>query len=90
MLPLRPVLFVLLLLPGLAVAGPKDDKREQVRTLCQRGREAVARIVGRDTAEMDEPAVARATIESAAENLSDGVIAPAFWFLLLGLPGLLV
>ena len=43
MLPLRPVLFVLLLLPGLAVAGPKDDKREQVRTLCQRGREAVAR-----------------------------------------------
>lgn len=54
------------------------------------GREAVAKIVGRDTAEMDESAVARAAIESAAENLSDGVIAPAFWFLLLGLPGLFV
>lgn len=54
------------------------------------GRRAVARIVGRDTAEMQAPDVARAAIESAAENLSDGVVAPAFWFLLLGLPGLLV
>lgn len=54
------------------------------------GRASVAMIVGRDTSTMDEPAVARAAIESAAENLSDGVIAPAFWFLLLGLPGLLV
>jgi adenosylcobinamide-phosphate synthase len=53
------------------------------------GRRAVAKIVGRDTAEMDEPAIARAAIESAAENFSDGVIAPAFWFLLLGLPGML-
>ncbi|OIP84956.1 MAG: cobalamin biosynthesis protein CobD [Rhodobacterales bacterium CG2_30_65_12] len=53
------------------------------------GRRAVAQIVGRDTGEMDEPGVARAAIESAAENLSDGVIAPAFWFLLLGLPGML-
>ncbi len=39
---------------------------------------------------MDDPAIARAAIESAAENLSDGVIAPAFWFLVAGLPGLLV
>ncbi|MCT8159200.1 adenosylcobinamide-phosphate synthase CbiB [Pseudoruegeria sp. SHC-113] len=54
------------------------------------GRRAVAMIVGRDTATMDAPATARAAIESAAENLSDGVIAPAFWFLLLGLPGLMV
>jgi len=54
----------------------------------ENGRAAVARIVGRDTAEMTGPEVARAAIESAAENLSDGVIAPAFWFLLLGLPGL--
>ncbi|MEQ9257921.1 MAG: adenosylcobinamide-phosphate synthase CbiB [Roseovarius sp.] len=54
------------------------------------GRLAVAQIVGRDTGGMDEPAVARAAIESAAENFSDGVAAPAFWFLLLGLPGLLL
>ncbi|MEH7827323.1 adenosylcobinamide-phosphate synthase CbiB [Gemmobacter denitrificans] len=54
------------------------------------GRRQVAMIVGRDTAVMDEPAVARAAIESAAENLSDGVIAPLFWYLVAGLPGLLL
>ena len=54
------------------------------------GRRAVAMIVGRDTAAMTEGDVARAAIESAAENLSDGVIAPAFWFLIGGLPGLLL
>ncbi|MCX7566746.1 adenosylcobinamide-phosphate synthase CbiB [Sulfitobacter sp. F26169L] len=54
------------------------------------GRRAVAMIVSRDTAQMDQSAVARSAIESAAENLSDGVIAPIFWFLLGGLPGLIV
>ena len=53
------------------------------------GRLMVARIVSRDTARMQPPAIARSAIESAAENLSDGVIAPAFWYLLGGLPGLL-
>jgi adenosylcobinamide-phosphate synthase len=52
------------------------------------GRLAVAQIVGRDTAAMDGSDVARAAIESAAENLSDGVIAPVFWFVVAGLPGL--
>ena len=51
-------------------------------------RAAVARIVGRDPASLDEPRICRAAIESTAENFSDGVVAPAFWFLLLGLPGL--
>ena len=54
------------------------------------GRRAVAKIVSRDTGAMDQSAVARSAIESAAENLSDGVIAPAFWFLLGGLPGVLI
>uniref|UniRef100_UPI003563BE0B adenosylcobinamide-phosphate synthase CbiB n=1 Tax=Shimia sp. TaxID=1954381 RepID=UPI003563BE0B len=54
------------------------------------GRRAVARIVSRDTDGMQADAVARSAIESAAENLSDGVIAPAFWLLVGGLPGLLV
>ena len=54
------------------------------------GRRAVAMIVGRDTAALSEPAVARAAIESAAENLSDGVIAPAFWFAIGGLPLMIV
>ena len=52
------------------------------------GRAAVALVVGRDTAEMDASDVARAAIESAAENLSDGVAAPAFWFAVAGLPGM--
>jgi adenosylcobinamide-phosphate synthase len=54
------------------------------------GKRQVSMIVGRDTSAMDASAVARGAIESAAENLSDGVIAPAFWFLIAGLPGLLV
>ncbi|GIT89827.1 cobalamin biosynthesis protein CobD [Jannaschia pagri] len=53
------------------------------------GRLAVAMIVGRDTAQMDAPQIARAAIESGAENLSDGVIAPAFWFAIGGLPAML-
>jgi len=54
------------------------------------GRTAVAQIVSRDTASMTGPQVARAAIESGAENFSDGVVAPAFWFLVAGLPGLLI
>ncbi len=49
---------------------------------------AVSRIVGRDPASLDESRICRAAIESTAENFSDGVVAPALWFLLLGLPGL--
>ena len=52
------------------------------------GRRAVSMIVGRDPETLDEPAVARAAIESLAENFSDGVVAPAFWLLLGGLPGI--
>lgn len=54
------------------------------------GRLMVGRIVSRNTRDMNQPQVARAAIESGAENLSDGVIAPAFWFLVAGLPGLLL
>ena len=52
------------------------------------GRASVAMIVGRDTSGMTGPDVVRAAIESAAENLSDGVVAPVFWYLILGLPGI--
>ena len=51
-------------------------------------RQALGRIVGRETAALDEPAMARAAIESLAENTSDGVTAPLFWGALFGLPGL--
>lgn len=53
------------------------------------GRTAVSHIVGRDPASLDAAGCARAAAESAAENFSDGFVAPVFWFLLLGLPGLL-
>ncbi|WP_282022235.1 adenosylcobinamide-phosphate synthase CbiB [Ruegeria faecimaris] len=63
---------------------------EGLQTSLVDGRAQVAMIVSRDTKDMTEAQAARSAIESAAENLSDGVIAPAFWFLVGGLPGLLV
>jgi len=51
------------------------------------GREAVSHIVGRDTKALDEAGVARAAIESLAENFSDGVVAPVLWMIIAGLPG---
>lgn len=54
------------------------------------GRQEVAKIVGRNTEHMQSTDVVRATIESVAENFSDGVIAPAFWYLILGVPGILI
>jgi adenosylcobinamide-phosphate synthase len=52
------------------------------------GRQAVSHIVGRDAATLDRAGVARAAIESLAENFSDGIVAPVFWLLLAGLPGI--
>ncbi|CAD0213801.1 Cobalamin biosynthesis protein CobD [Rhizobium rhizogenes] len=51
------------------------------------GRRAVSMIVGRDPQKLDEAAICRAAIESLAENFSDGIVAPALWLGLLGLPG---
>ena len=65
-----------------AVATAMDDGIAKART-------AVGMIVGRDTKAMKKGDIARAAIETGAENLSDGVIAPALWFLVGGLPGLL-
>ena len=53
------------------------------------GRKQVARIVGRDTSQLSAQEVRTAALETLAENLSDGVIAPLFWFALLGTPGML-
>ena len=66
----------------LAVARGLDKGVEPARA-------AVAMIVGRDPERLDEHAIGRAAIESTAENFSDGVIAPLFWALVLGLPGIL-
>ena len=53
------------------------------------GRKQVGRIVGRDTAQLSEQEIKAATLETLAENLSDGVIAPLFWFLIAGVPGIM-
>jgi len=53
------------------------------------GRQQVARIVGRETSQLSAQEVRTAALETLAENLSDGVIAPLFWFALLGTPGML-
>lgn len=53
------------------------------------GRRQVARIVGRDTAHLSAQEVRTAALETLAENLSDGVVAPLFWFAVLGVPGML-
>lgn len=53
------------------------------------GRSAVAMIVGRDTRALDEAGICRAAVESLAENFSDAVVAPVFWYVLFGFPGLL-
>ncbi len=53
------------------------------------GRRQVGRIVGRDTASLSDGEIRTAALETLAENLSDGVVAPLFWYALLGVPGML-
>lgn len=55
----------------------------------EEGRRQVARIVGRDTSQLSAQEVRTAALETLAENLSDGVVAPLFWYALLGVPGML-
>jgi adenosylcobinamide-phosphate synthase len=82
------ILTVAILLAQKSLVDHVRAVAAALRQSVPEGRRAVAMIVGRDTAEMTGPDIARAAIESAAENLSDGVVAPVFWFLIAGLPGL--
>ncbi|MEM6481492.1 MAG: adenosylcobinamide-phosphate synthase CbiB [Pseudomonadota bacterium] len=84
------VLVVAILLAHRSLMDHVSHVSRDLRLSIGDGRRAVAMIVGRDTKNMDQPEVARAAIESAAENFSDGVIAPAFWFLVAGLPGIII
>jgi adenosylcobinamide-phosphate synthase len=54
----------------------------------EKGRRQLSRIVGRDTANLDAQEIRTAALETLAENLSDGVVAPLFWYMLLGVPGM--
>ena len=62
---------------------------EAVDRSMEEGRQQVARIVGRDTSELTEQEVRIAALETLAENLSDGVVAPVFWYAILGVPGMM-
>lgn len=85
------MLIGLLAYPALALRSLYSHVRAVHRALAaddlSAAREAVGMIVGRDTQSLDESGVTRAAIESLAESFCDGVVAPFFWLLLLGLPG---
>ncbi|WP_294329890.1 adenosylcobinamide-phosphate synthase CbiB [uncultured Sphingomonas sp.] len=86
------VLVALAALPGLAQRSLYRHVRPVAAALARgdlaAARTAVGYIVGRDTARLDAPGVARAAIESLAESFCDGIVAPLFWLLVGGLPGL--
>lgn len=88
--PLWQVLIAAVLLAQRSLVQHVQTVGDALRLSLGDGQRTVAMIVGRDTAVLDRSGVTRSAIESAAENFSDGVIAPAFWFLLGGLPGLLL
>ena len=88
--PLPEALAAAILLAQRSLVEHVGAVAQALRRSLRDGRVAVALIVGRDVTAMDEAAVARSAIESAAENLSDGVLAPALWFMVAGLPGMAV
>ena len=88
------VWFELLIVAILLAGRSLDQHVRAVASALVQGnlaaaRQAVSRIVGRNPDNLDASAIARASIESNAENLADGVVAPAFYYLLLGLPGII-
>ena len=88
--PLAEIIVTAVLLAQKSLVDHVRAVADGLRQSLPQGRRSVAMIVSRDTNDMPADSVARSAIESAAENLSDGVIAPAFWFLIAGLPGLLI
>lgn len=90
-LPVPALWLALLAWPALAMRSLDDHARAVWRPLragdLPAARRAVGMIVGRDTRDLDENGVARAAIESLAESFCDGVLAPLFWLVVLGLPG---
>lgn len=85
--------IVLIATTGLAQRSLWDHVRAVAAPLSRddlaAARTALSQVVGRDTAGLDEAGIAAAGIETLAESFCDGVVAPAFWFAVLGLPGLL-
>ena len=88
--PLIEIILTAILLAQKSLVQHVQDVAQSLRMSLTAGRRSVAMIVGRDTAHMDATQVARSAIESAAENFSDGIVAPVFWFVIAGLPGLII
>ena len=82
------VLLIFYCLAGTTLVREVRMVFEATDRSLEEGRRQVARIVGRDTSKLSAQEVRTAALETLAENLSDGVVAPMFWFLLLGLPGM--
>lgn len=76
-------------LAGKTLASEVRMVFEAVERSTEAGRQQVSRIVGRDTSRLSPQEIRTAALETLSENLSDGVIAPMFWFLFLGLPGMM-
>lgn len=76
-------------LAGKTLAKEVEAVFEAVDRSVEEGRRQVGRIVGRDTSNLSPQEIRTAALETLAENLSDGVIAPMFWFALAGLPGMM-
>ena len=87
---LAEIIIAAILLAQKSLIQHVQDVAKSLRMSLAAGRRSVAMIVGRDTADMDAAQVVRGAIESAAENFSDGIVAPAFWFAIAGLPGLII
>lgn len=82
-------LLIFYCLAGTTLVREVRSVFQTVDRSLEEGRAQVSRIVGRDTSELSAQEVRTAALETLAENLSDGVIAPLFWYLLLGVPGML-
>lgn len=91
-LPFGMIVVVLIATMGLAQRSLYSHVRDVLQPLAHgdlcAARNAVSKIVGRDTAQLTSSAVAAAAIESLAESFNDGIVAPAFWLAVGGLPGL--
>ena len=83
------VLLIFYCLAGTTLVREVREVFRAVDRSLEEGRRQVARIVGRDTSGLSAQEVRTAALETLAENLSDGVIAPLFWYIILGVPGMI-
>jgi adenosylcobinamide-phosphate synthase len=92
--PILGFILAVVIVTALIAAGSLDLHVRAVAAALRKdglagGRQTIAKIVGRDPEVLDQAAICRAAIESLAENASDGVTAPALWYLVGGLPGMI-